>query len=88
MKVPVLVDGETVLWDSCAICLYLLDQFDTDNILAPTEPAFRAKLYKVHLSDSHLSVANLGGDSKPYFRKEKITFWGNSGGTFLVADGP
>ena len=49
MKVPVLVDGETVLWDSCAICLYLLDQFDTDNILAPTEPAFRAKLYKVHL---------------------------------------
>ena len=44
-----LVDGETVLWDSCAICLYLLDQFDTDNILAPTEPAFRAKLYKVHL---------------------------------------
>ena len=40
------------------------------------------------LSDSHLSVANLGGDSKGKFRKEMFTFWCQLGGTFLVADGP
>ena len=40
------------------------------------------------LSDSHLSVANLGGDSKEKSRKEKLTFYCNSGGTFLVAARP
>ena len=37
------------------------------------------------LSDSHLSVANLGGDSKPRFRKEKYTFYRWCGGTLFRA---
>ncbi len=31
-KVPALADGETKLWDSGAICLYLTDQYPTANL--------------------------------------------------------
>ena len=48
----------------------------------------RTENVMVFLSDSHLSVAHLGGDSKGKFRKEMFTFWCQLGGTFLVADGP
>ena len=50
-KVPTLSDGDIVMFDSCAICLYLLDTLDTDNLLAPREKQFRAKLYKLVIGD-------------------------------------
>ena len=52
------------MWDSCAICLYFLDVFDLDHILAPKDPVFRAKLYKLmfYLSGT---VDNLTAVSSP-----------------------
>ena len=45
-KVPVLKHGETVMFEGCAICLYFLEMFDEDHILAPENQDFRAILYQ------------------------------------------
>ena len=42
-KVPVLVDGDTVLYESCIINEYLEDRYP-DPPLLPSEPALRARI--------------------------------------------
>jgi glutathione S-transferase len=42
--VPVLVDGELVLWESNAICRYLAAQYGRDGALLPLDPAARARV--------------------------------------------
>ena len=63
-KVPTLVHNDIIMWDSCAICLYFLDVFDLDHILAPKDPVFRAKLYKLMFYVSG-TVDNLTAKSSP-----------------------
>jgi len=63
-KVPTMKHGEIVMWDSCAIVLYLLDRFDLDHLLAPLDPAFRARLYKLMFYCSG-TVDNLTASSSP-----------------------
>ena len=63
-KVPTMIHKDIVMWDSCAICLYFLDVFDLDNILAPKDPVFRAKLYKLMFYISG-TVDNLTAISSP-----------------------
>ena len=46
-KVPVMTHGDIVMFEGCAMCLYLLDLFDEDSLLAPADDAkFRAMLYQ------------------------------------------
>lgn len=40
--VPVLVDGDVVLWESNTICRYLARRYGTASTLLPSEPAARA----------------------------------------------
>lgn len=41
--VPTLVDGDFVIWESQAICMYLVDKYATDDKLYPTGLRLRAK---------------------------------------------
>ena len=63
-KVPTMIHGDIVMWDSCAICLYFLDMFDLDQVFAPKDPVFRAKLYKLMFYISG-TVDNLTATSSP-----------------------
>merc|ERR1711936_523702 len=63
-KVPTLVNNDIVMWDSCAICLYMLEMFDLDQLLAPRDPVFRSKLYKLMFYISG-TVDNLTATSSP-----------------------
>ncbi|MGJ7914248.1 glutathione S-transferase family protein [Massilia sp. LXY-6] len=42
--VPVLVDGDFVLWESNTICRYLAARHGEDSLLLPREPAARARV--------------------------------------------
>ena len=42
--VPVLVDGDVVLWESNTICRYLVARHGEDSPLLPREPAARARV--------------------------------------------
>ncbi|MEL0082972.1 MAG: glutathione S-transferase family protein [Gammaproteobacteria bacterium] len=44
-KVPVLRDGELLLWESSAIMLYLAEKFPASGLI-PTDPARRGQLYQ------------------------------------------
>jgi len=55
------------MFDSCAILLYLLDQFDIEQKLAPKDPEFRAKFYKLMFYCSG-TVDNLTANSSPVQR--------------------
>ena len=44
-KVPAMKHGDIEMFESCAICLYLLDAFDKDHKLAPDILDFKSKLY-------------------------------------------
>ena len=55
-KVPVLEDDSSseaapiFMWDSIAICFYLLEKFDTKGLLAPKSDVFRSQMYQWGLS--------------------------------------
>lgn len=56
-KIPVLVDGELVLWESHAIMLYLCERAPGQT-LAPAEPRARADLMRwLFWASAHLSPA-------------------------------
>jgi glutathione S-transferase len=42
--VPVIVDGDVVLWESNTICRYLVGRYGQDTALLPSEPVARARV--------------------------------------------
>ncbi len=44
--IPVLVDGDLVLYETAAICLYLVEKFPEKNFAPPSDIAKRAEFYK------------------------------------------
>lgn len=52
--IPTLVDGEVVIFESAAICLYLGDKHPTSNLVPPLGQTERAYLYKwlIYLSST------------------------------------
>jgi glutathione S-transferase len=42
--VPVIVDGDVVLWESNTICRYLVARYGEDSAMLPPEPAARARV--------------------------------------------
>lgn len=59
-RVPILVDGPLVIWDSLAICEYLAEKLP-DAALWPTEPAARA-VARSACAEMHSSFAALRND--------------------------
>jgi len=45
-RIPTLVDGKLILFESAAICMYLADKHSTVNLLPPVEDRARAYLYQ------------------------------------------
>jgi len=45
-QIPVLVDGDLVLYEAAAICLYLADKFPEARLAPPLQSTERAQLYK------------------------------------------
>lgn len=43
-EVPALVLDHGTMFESCAICLYFLEKFDLENLLAPIDDQFRQNL--------------------------------------------
>jgi len=64
-KVPTLVHGDRVIWDSVAICVYLLGRFDRVGRLAQLEDAsFAAQFWQLAFYCSN-TVDNLTATSSP-----------------------
>mmetsp|Transcript_52837 Transcript_52837/g.115274 ORF Transcript_52837/g.115274 Transcript_52837/m.115274 type:complete len:223 (+) Transcript_52837:54-722(+) len=64
-KVPAFTHGKVVMFDSSAICLYLLQMFDKEGKLAPmNQPDFAALLYQLAFYCSG-TVDNLTATSSP-----------------------
>ena len=59
-RIPVLKDGELVIWDSLAICEYLAETFPAAR-LWPTDPAARA-LGRAATAEMHSGFASLRGE--------------------------
>lgn len=59
-QVPVLKDGEVIVWDSLAICEYLAEKFPAAR-LWPADPAARA-LGRAAAAEMHSSFASLRGE--------------------------
>ena len=54
-KLPVLADGEINMWDSCAICFYLLDKYDLENEFYPKGGRFK---YTYKINSNHIKNKN------------------------------
>ena len=59
-KAPVLIDGETTVWDSLAICEYLADKFPAAG-LWPADPATRA-VGRSAAAEMHSGFTSLRGE--------------------------
>lgn len=80
--VPTLVDGDFILWDSHAICAYLVDKYGKDDKLYPKDLRLRAKCNQrlffdaaslfVRLRDISLNIFFRGGSEIPRDRVEAI----------------
>ncbi|XP_063832436.1 glutathione S-transferase 1-like [Ostrinia nubilalis] len=56
--VPLLIDDDFLIWDSHAICGYLVNKYGKDDRLYPTEPRKRALIdQRLHFDSSVLFVA-------------------------------
>lgn len=42
--IPTMVDGDVIIWESRAICMYLASQYGKDDSLYPKDPKSRAKV--------------------------------------------
>ncbi|KAG6445498.1 glutathione S-transferase 1-like [Manduca sexta] len=68
--IPLLTDDDYVVWDSHAICTYLLNKYGKDSLLYPTDPKKRAAIdMKLHF-DSGILYPALRENDEPIF------FWG------------
>ena len=79
-KIPVLVDGDLVLYESAAICLHLADSQPAAGLLPPLGTAARANAYKwlIWLTNT-LQAALI-----PYFYPERQVAPGNAAGAAEV----
>lgn len=80
--IPTLVDGDFTVWDSHAICAYLVDKYGNDDKLYPKDLQLRAKCNQrlffdagscfVRLRDITLQIFFRGGCDVPEYRIEPI----------------
>lgn len=78
--IPVLVDGELVLYETAAICLHLADTFPAAGLAPPPGSAARAHYYKWMLWLSNTMQATL----IHYFYPERMVDAGNGAGATQV----
>jgi glutathione S-transferase len=66
--IPVLVDGDVVVSETAAICLYLADKFPSANLIPPLQTAARAECYRwlIYLTNT------LQAELIHYFYPERI----------------
>ena len=79
-QIPVLRDGELVLYESAAICLHLADRQPANALLPPLGSAERAQAYKWLMWMSNSLQAML----MHYFYPERLVDDGNSAGAAQV----
>ncbi len=78
--IPVLRDGELVLYESAAICLHLCDRQPQAGLLPPPGSAARAQAYKWLIWQTNTLQATL----LQYFYPERLVDDGNSAGAAQV----
>ena len=78
--IPVLVDGELVLYETAAICLYLIDMHPEAGLAPPLGTAARAHFYKWLMWLTNTLQATL----ITYFYPERLVAPGNSAGAAEV----
>jgi glutathione S-transferase len=66
--VPTLVDGETVIYESLAILMYLEDKYPHSPLL-PADPAGRARVYMRMQEANNASAA--AGEVRPSFARTR-----------------
>lgn len=66
--IPVLIDGDTVLSETAAICLHLADQHPEANLIPPLQSAARAQCYRwlMYLTNT------LQADLMHYFHPDRL----------------
>jgi len=79
-QIPVLCDGDLVLYEAAAICLHLADQVPTAGLLPPPGSAARAQAYKWLVWMTNTLQAQL----MHYFYPERLVDEGNTGGAAQV----
>lgn len=67
--VPTLVDDDVAIWDSHAICAYLIDKYAPDSALYPNDLVTRAKINQRLYFDSGVLFAALKLAQFPVFTK-------------------
>lgn len=78
--IPVLVDGELVLYETAAICLHLADSHPQAGLLPPLGSSERAQLYKRLMWLTNTLQASL----LPYFYPERWLDEGNAAGAAQI----
>ncbi|XP_017863614.1 PREDICTED: glutathione S-transferase 1-like [Drosophila arizonae] len=71
--VPLLDDDGTLIWDSHAICCYLVDKYGKSDDLYPKDLVKRAKLEQRLYFDASVLFMSLRNISVPYFYKKVTT---------------
>ena len=79
-SIPVLVDGDLVLYETAAICLHLADTHPGAKLLPPLGTPERAQAYKWLIWSTNTLQATL----MHYFYPERMVDAGNSAGTQQV----
>ena len=79
-KIPVLVDGDLVLYETAAICLHLVDTHAAANLAPPLGTAERAHFYKWLVWSTNTLQAML----MHYFYPERLVDGGNEQGAAQV----
>ncbi|TDG43224.1 hypothetical protein AWZ03_010352 [Drosophila navojoa] len=71
--VPLLDDNGTLIWDSHAICCYLVDKYGQSDDLYPKDLVKRAKLEQRLYFDASVLFMSLRNICAPYFHKKVTT---------------
>lgn len=67
--IPTLIDGEFTLWDSHAICAYLIDNYAKDDKLYPKDSKLRAKVNQRMFFDAGNLFPRIGACTVPIIYK-------------------